>query len=303
MAHPMIQLDFVERPLRLLSLQGVVMNEQRTRRNIRIAGATMLMISLVGGTAARAQTDTDTGAAPPAAAADPARGILANMAAFLAAQPAFRVEILSAHDAVQASGEKIEFLDKRVLTVRRPNDMRMEVERSDGDRTNVVINKTNITAQHVNDNVYAQIEAKPSLDASLAYFINDLHMRLPLAMLLASDLPQELDKRVERVEYVEQTSILGAPAHHIAGSTDSVEFQIWVSAGKQPLPQRIVLTYPDAEGEPQFRASFSEWDLSPRVRDSTFEAKLDKGARRIAFLPQIKTASATKAAATTGAKK
>jgi hypothetical protein len=273
-----------------------MMNLRPTHRRIRIAGTALLVLSLFAGPLlARAQTEE----ASPAAESEPAREILNRMAAFLAGQKAFRVDILSAHDSVQADGAKLEFLDKRVLTVRRPNDMRLDVERSDGDRTVVVINGRQITAQHLNDNVYAQIEAKPSLDESLTYFLKDLNMRLPLAMLLASDLPQQLDKRITHLEYVEKTSILGEPAHQIAGSTDSVDFQIWVSAGKKPLIQRLVLTYPDAEGEPQFRASFANWDLSPWVKEATFEPKLDKSARRIAFLPQVKTASASTAKATT----
>lgn len=232
-----------------------------------------------------------------------ARAILKGMATYLAGQKTFAVHIDCAHDSVQATGQKIEFLDKRKVTVRRPHDLRVEVESSDGDRSEVVMNSRTITAQTVTDGKYAQIEAKASLDDSVVYFLKDLQMRLPLAMLLVTTLPQQLEKRLVQAEIVEDTDILGVPTTHISGSTDTVDFQIWIADGKRPLPYRVVLTYREAEGQPQFRAMFSDWDLSPWVSASTFEAKIDKKAERIAFLTQVNAAlPAAGAAASHGAK-
>jgi len=272
------------------------MNDRLKRR--RPAAARLLALALAACLGAHAALAADTEDEGPPAAADSAqaRAILKQMATFLASQKSFRVEISSAYDAMQPTGQKIEFLDKRTLTVRRPHDLRAETERSDGVKTTVVMNSDTITAQQVSQNLYAQIPAKPSLDESLAYFMRDLRMRMPLAMLLASDLPARLDKRVVQADLVEETSILGKPAHHIAGSTGNVDFQVWVGSGKEPLPYRIVLTYRDAPGQPQFRASFSDWDLSPWTMSSTFEPKIAKGAKRIAFVAQVKAAAAPVAA-------
>jgi len=258
----------------------------------RWRGATMRALItaalLCGAADARA---TEPEASPPAPGdSQEARAILNEMATFLAAQKGFSVEIAAAHDTVQASGQKIEFLDKRKLTVRRPHDLRIEVEGSDGEQSEVVMNSRTITAQTVSGKKYAQTEAKASLDDSVAYFLKDLRMRLPLAMLLVTTLPQQLEKRLVQAEIVEDTDILGTPTTHISGSTDTVDFQIWVGDGKKPLPYRIVLTYRDAEGQPQFRANFSDWEVSPWISSSTFEPKIAKGAERIAFLTQVKAA-------------
>ena len=59
--------------------------------------------------------------------------------------------------------------------------------------------------------------------------------------------------------------------------------QLWVAQGDQPLPCRLVITYRAAEGQPQFWAQFSDWNLSPDVSDAQFVFTPPEGAAKIAF--------------------
>ena len=108
-------------------------------------------------------------------------------------------------------------------------------------------------------------------------------MRLPLAAFFLSRAAAELDRRVKSVEYVEKTGILGATAHHLVGRTDTVNFQVWITDGDQPVMQHLVLTYPTAPGQPQFRAQFSAWNLAPDPADSLFTFTPPADASRIPF--------------------
>ena len=58
------------------------------------------------------------------------------------------------------------------------------------------------------------------------------------------------------------------PCDHIAARTATVDFQVWVAEGERPLPRRVVITYLEEEGQPQFRAQFSDWNLTPEVPES-----------------------------------
>ena len=71
-----------------------------------------------------------------------------------------------------------------------------------------------------------------------------------------------------------------------------VDFQVWVTDGDRPLPQRLVITYKQAKGEPQFWAQFSDWNLAPAVEDSMFLAKPPDGAQKLAFAAQLPRVSA-----------
>jgi hypothetical protein len=96
-----------------------------------------------------------------------------------------------------------------------------------------------------------------------------------------------MGRRVLSVRYVERTGILGAPAHHLVGRTDTVNFQVWIADGDQPLPQRIIMTYPRAPGQPQFRAQFASWNLAPELADSLFTFTAPADASRIPFAASL----------------
>jgi hypothetical protein len=225
----------------------------------------------------------------PRAAAEPAeaKAILLRMAEFLARTPRFSVKLEGGYDVVQASGQKIEFGENRTVTVSRPDGLRVEVEHGDGEQHLVLYDGREITVYSPSQNVYAQATKPGGIDAAVRYFLRDLGMRLPLAILLTSRFPEEIERRTQALDYVEPARILGKPAHHLAGRTETVDYQVWVAAGDRPLPLRVVLTYKDAVGQPQFRAEFSDWNLAPDIRDAQFAFTPPDGARKIAFLAQL----------------
>jgi hypothetical protein len=263
-------------------------------RIFRVAG---LAASLLSTGAAYAQAPAPAAkAATVAVATDSqaqANAILMRMADFLATTQSFSVSVNGNYDAVQASGQKIEFGEARKVTLSRPDRLRLEGESSDGAKTLTVFNGKEIMLVDAARNVYATAPQPGGLDDSIVHFVRDLGMRLPLAVLLVSQLPAELKGRVKTIDYVEKTSILGVPSHHLAARTDTVDFQIWVADGDKPLPQRVVITYKQAKGEPQFRAQFSDWNLTPAISDATFQASPPVGAQKVAFAAQLPRLSPT----------
>jgi len=220
-----------------------------------------------------------------------ARAILMRMADFLAGAQRFSVSVRAGYDAVQQSGQKIEFGEMRKVTLSRPDRLRVEGERSDGTKTLTVFNGKEIVLIDAASNVYATAPQPGGVDDTIVHFVRDLGMRLPLAVLLVSQLPTELKDRVRSVDYVEKTNIYGATSHHLAARTDTVDFQIWVADGDAPLPQRVVITYKKAKGEPQFWAQFSDWNLAPAIADSTFSITVPDGAQKVAFAAELVRAS------------
>lgn len=227
--------------------------------------------------------------AVPQAVAEPteAKDILKRMAEFLAKTPRFSVNLRGSYDVVQAFGQKVEFGENRKVTVSRPNGLRIEVEHSDGEKHLVLYDGKAITAYTPSKNVYAQVSKPGGIDEAVTYFLKDLRMRLPLAALLLSRFPEEIERRTLSLDYVERTLIHGTPTHHLAGRTETVDYQVWIAEGAQPLPTRVVLTYKNADGQPEFRAQFSDWNLAPEVQDAQFAFTPPDGARKISFLAKL----------------
>ena len=219
-----------------------------------------------------------------------AKAILMRMADFLSKSPRMSVTVHSSYDALQAEGDKVEWNDVREVTLSRPDRLRINTQRSDGARSLLVFDGKEITTFDESSKAYAQASHPGSVDDAVVYFVRDLGMRLPFAVLLLSRLPAELEQRVQSVEYVEKTATLSAPAHHIAGRTATVDFQLWIADGDRPAPLRAVLTYKEAPGQPQFRAQFSDWNFDSRPPDSAFTFTPPEGAKKIPFaaaLPRV----------------
>jgi hypothetical protein len=257
-------------------------------RVIFCAGILAALAGCMNKPAVESRTGTSPSPASKTAHTEPvvARDILLRMARFLAATPRFSVNVTGNYDAVQATGQQIEFGEKLSINVSRPKGLRVEAVASDGNRQLLFFDGQTLTTYSPASNVYAQAAKPGDIDTAVTYFLNDLQMRLPLAALLLSRFPDEIGKRSQTVDYVEKTAFYGAPAHHLAGRTEALDYEIWVAEGAQPLPQRIVLTYRDAEGQPAFRAQFSGWNLAPQERvNYTFTPPAD--ARQIALAAQL----------------
>jgi hypothetical protein len=54
-----------------------------------------------------------------------------------------------------------------------------------------------------------------------------------------------------------------------------------------------VITYKDENGQPQFWADLSNWNLAPDVSDALFAFTPPNGAERIQFLAEGRSAAAT----------
>ena len=264
-----------------------------------------LASSLLAATVVWAQQVAPT--QPPAASAPAVRtesqklasDKLMEMAKFLSRQEKFSATLRVGYEVPQANGQKIEFGEIRDLAVQRPNRVRMSEQASDGRGNIMVFDGKTITLLDGETGKYAQVPQPGDIDHTVVYYIRDLKMRLPLAPLLMAHFPEEMQSRIESVDYVERTTILGEPAHHIAARTANIDFQVWIVDGKRPLPLRIVLNYRNEAGHPQFWVQFSKWNLAPQFAKSTFEFKAPKGAEQILFAVQVpRLAESTQAAAT-----
>ncbi|OYD80428.1 DUF2092 domain-containing protein [Azospirillum brasilense] len=217
--------------------------------------------------------------------------ILKRMADTLAQAKGFSVTIRSNYDVVQDTGEKIEFGERRTVTLNRPDALRVESQQSDGTRRQVTFDGKALTVFDPGQNVYGQLDRPGSVDDAVRYLVQNLQVRLPLALLLVTTLPMELDQRIQALDYVERDTLPPVPTDHVAGQTEEVDFQVWVAAEGPPLPQRITITYKNDEGEPQYRADLTDWVLNPDLSAAQLAFQPPEGTQRIPFLVRVRKAA------------
>ena len=255
----------------------------QNRHRLARPGAVLAVLAVVAAVGvARA---ADPVPAAPASAEDPAaRALLLGMAEFMARTPAMRLSMRSSYDAIQADGQRIEFGERRQILMERPDKLRVDIERSDGDRGTVVFDGRWITAFNATENVYARVEKAGTVDQALVYMVRDLQATLPLARMFTTEFPAALARRARSVALVEECSLFDVPTNHLAVRSEDVDLQLWIAKGPQPLPRRVVITYRNVPGQPQFRADLYDWKLAPTVDAAAFTFVPPAGAEQIMYL-------------------
>lgn len=213
--------------------------------------------------------------------------LLRFMAEYLAGARQLQVKITSGYDVVQSTGQKIEFREAREVTLVRPDRLRIDVVRDDGRKNLVLFDGSTLSVYDFGRKVLATAARPGDIDAAVMYFVRDLKMRLPLALLLTAGLPAEIEGRVRSAEVVQRVALFDVPCVQVAARADNVDFQVWIPEQGAPLPRRIVITYRNEPGQPQFWADLSQWSLAPDPPDSTFAFTPPEGTERVSFLAEI----------------
>lgn len=258
----------------------------RPERSLKASCAALFVVLVLSVSPAFSAGDTIAKDAPDQ---DPeAKAILLKMAEYVAKAPAFSVTMRSEYDAIQSDGQWIEFGEKRDMVIQRPDKLRVETERSDGEQSLVVFDGKMLSFLQNEDNIFAQIDKAGTTDQVVIYLVRDLRITLPVAKLLVTNFPQLLEKQVAEISYVEENTLFDVPTDHIAVRSDQVDMQLWVAQSEQPLPRRIVLTYKNAPGAPQFRADFLGWTISPKIADDTFVFSPPAEAEQVPLLVPVR---------------
>jgi hypothetical protein len=206
------------------------------------------------------------------------------MARFLAKTQRLSVAIDCTYDVVQDSGEKIEFGERRLVALRRPDRARIDVTRRDGSRRGVLFDGTQLAVFDLDEKVYATVSKPGTADAAFDYFVNDLNMRLPLRELLATDFPRQLKDVLGSARLVGEEQLGGVSTDHVAFRGDTADVQVWIPREGDPLPKRIIITYRVAAAQPQFAADLGAWNLAPDLPDTFFSFTPAAGAEQIPVL-------------------
>ena len=226
---------------------------------------------------------TQKQAAPAAVASTPLPTdpdtVVIRMGEYLKTIKAFTLSPEISWDEVLPSGPKIQYVGSAVITVRRPDRLRADISSDDGERSIFYDGKA-LSVHGKILNVYATVDAPPTLDAMFNTVLNEYDLGLPLVDILYQSVRGTLLDGVKEGMVVGRSRVRGVWCDHVAFHQDDVDWQLWVEASSTPLPRRIVITTLGEPGLPQYQADLN-WDLSPRIDESMFAFAPPKDAARI----------------------
>lgn len=212
-----------------------------------------------------------------------ALAIFEVMSDFLGAKQQLHFAATVGWDAVQITGQKLEFGGRREVSVQRPDRARMESVRRDGQTSILIFDGARIWVDLPDDEVYVSVEKPGTLDEALDYLAKELRTPVPLADLVHSDVYAEVAGKVESGLWVEEALIGDSLCDHIAFRADRVDVQLWIEQGDRPVPHRVVITHRDEPGAPQFWADLGDWSFDAPAPDGHFGFTPGEGSEQIPF--------------------
>jgi hypothetical protein len=154
------------------------------------------------------------------------------------------------------------------LTIQRPSKAIGRFDSRNGDSSTTVLDGEAISVLSVTDNinVYDTTRQPGDIDASLEFLAKQLGAPRQLRDFFSKDLTASLGSAVQSGYYVGESLISGVLCDHLALRGEKEDVQVWIARGDEPVPLRIVISYREMEGRPQFWAQFIEWDFSPESK-------------------------------------
>ncbi len=258
-----------------------------------ITGLMLAILACLGhaGAVARAPEMQSTASSGEAATSRPttpgierhADRILREMSAYLSAAMAFTFHADVTYDIVVDDSQMVQYGGTAEVSFRRPDRIRAEY-RGDERRSSVVIDGRTATIHDLAINVYSVTEVPAGLDAAVDHLFETYGFSVPIADFVYADPYRALTGFVDSGFWVGLHSVDGTPCHHLAFSQETIDWQIWIDSGPRPVPRKLVITYKDEPGFPQYTALLFRWDLQPRLSNHYFEFHPPIGADEIEFM-------------------
>jgi hypothetical protein len=129
---------------------------------------------------------------------------------------------------------------------------------------------------------YVSLPVPDTIGAMIKEAQRRLGFDFPLEDFLSSTPDKSLLSGVTEAKIVNQVTIDGAPADHLTlFQPPGLELELWLAKNAQSLPERLFITYRSVPGQPNFIASFSDWNFSVAPTDADFTFQPPEGAKQV----------------------
>lgn len=216
---------------------------------------------------------------------DGANGILNGMGDYLKKHDNYSFQAEITYDSFSEElGQELEHGGLAKVSVKRPNQFNVAYQ-GDNRRSRVVFDGKELIFLDLLTNLFARMSYPGDIDGAIDQLFERYGQSVPVADFLYSDPYRELIENAQYGTVIGVQRIDNDSNYHLAFSGEVLDWQIWVRDGDSPVPTRLVITYKNDPGAPQYRVNLSNWDFNPKSSSREFSFIEPKGASEMSFLP------------------
>jgi hypothetical protein len=227
---------------------------------------------------------------PPAATAEPAfdpqaEATLKAMSEFLRHQPVLTVTGERVQEGVTYDQEKIQIISQLAVQVQRPGKFRAEVSTGKKKTTWCGVDGRIVGLREPENRLTEIKELPATIDGMADALAKRYHFSLALADLVADDPMASFKQGTLSGRCLGQVMLDGVPCLHLAYRAKNLDWQLWITADKTPLPKRFVITYRHQPKAPQLTFANLRWTFPATLPPETFALTPPAGATIVELKP------------------
>jgi hypothetical protein len=206
--------------------------------------------------------------------------LVRQMSDRLARVSAFALEAEEVFDEVPEQSPRQQLTNTRHVVLRRP-------DRLAGDASGDALNRSFyydgqvFSAIDKAQNVWVSGTVPATVDEALDTVMEQTGTVVPLADFLYADVYSRLMSDVQRGVYLGIHDAAGVPCHHLSFEQATIDWQLWIDAGADPLPRKLVIAYKTEDEVPQYAVTIRKWNVKATLPDALFRFTPPEGATRV----------------------
>jgi hypothetical protein len=223
----------------------------------------------------------ETALAPGSSLVEPrVQELMHRMSDRLAQVNALALEAEETYDEVPADRPRTQLMNVRHVAMRRPDRL---VADAAGDAQNRAIWYDGKTASSLDreQNVWTSGAVPPTVDGALDWVFDQTGTVVPLADFLYADVYDRMMSEVQRGVYLGVHEAAGVPCHHLSFEQATIDWQLWIDAGPDPLPRKLVIAYKTEDDVPQYSVTIRKWNVKADLPEALFHFTPPAGAKRV----------------------
>jgi len=223
--------------------------------------------------------------AAPAAQLEPrALDILKAMSARLTGTQGLSFKAVTTYEKPSRLGTPLAYTSVALVTEQRPDQLRVMTS-GDGPATEFYYDGKQAYAYERKDNLLAQVDGPPTIDAMLEAAYLRAAIYFPFTDVIVADPYKDLSRDMRVAFYIGQSTVIGdTTTDVIAYASDTVFVQAWIGA-EDKLPRRLRAVFLDDPSRSRHQVDFSDWKLSSTMPAAFFKPDQIESAHRIKFAP------------------
>lgn len=209
-----------------------------------------------------------------------AKSTLKSMSDYISNQSSIELTFDSDIEIITPQLEKIQFTNSGTALLSRPDKLYAHRMSGHADVT-LFFNGKTVSIYEKQVDGYVQFDAPGSIDQLIESLREGQGVALPGGDLLLSNPYDVLIAETLEAKYIGRGFIDGRACDHLAFRNFDTDWQIWVEAGDNPIPCKMVVTSKTMNSAPQYTLHVKSWNATVTPKQDFFVFTPPAGAQEL----------------------